>query len=77
MVLCLDFYYRLLVIASSQISPIFSTHTRKKGVPGIYNRGRDVGPYTRVGSVADRENRVWASTISSPLRVSARIATFY
>ena len=49
--------------ASSLGSPIFSTHTRKEGEPGIQCHVRDVAPYTRVGRVADHENCVWASAI--------------
>ena len=51
-------------VASFPGSPIFSTHARKEGEPGIQCHVRDVGPYTRVGRVADRENCAWASAIS-------------
>ena len=71
------------VLASSPVSPIFSTHTRKKSEPWIQNHVSDVGPYTRVGSVADRENCAWARKTFEPsgsmrvrrnaIRVSARI----
>ena len=50
-------------IASSPGSPIFSMHARKEGEPGIQYHMHDVAPYTRVGRVADRENRTWASVI--------------
>ena len=48
-------------------SPIFSTHTRKEGAPGIQCHVCDVGPYTRVGRVADRENCAWGARFSSAL----------
>ena len=50
-------------VASSPVSPIFSTHARKEGEPGIQNHVHDVGPYTWVGRVAGGENDAWASTI--------------
>ena len=42
-------------------------HERKEGEPGIQNRVRDIGPYTRVGMVVDCENYTLARTISSSL----------
>ena len=50
-------------VASSPVSSIFSTHARKEGEPGIQNHVRDVGPYTRVGKVADRDNCMWERTM--------------
>ena len=47
-----------LRVASSPVSPIFSTHARKEG-----EHARDVGLYTRVGRVADSESCAWARTI--------------
>ena len=74
---------RIIVDPSPSVSPIFSTHAIKEGEPGIQNNVSDVCPYTRVGSVAYRENRVWARTTFEPsgsmrvrrktTRVSARV----
>ena len=55
--------YSHLPVASSPGSPIFSTHTRKEGEPGIQCHVRDVAPYTKVGRVADCENCAWAGSI--------------
>ena len=52
--------------ASLPVSPIFSMHARKEGEPGIQNHVRDVGSYTRVGSVADHENCTWVKTTFEP-----------
>ena len=41
------------MVASSPVSPIFSTQARKEGETGIQNHVSDVGPYTRIGSVAN------------------------
>ena len=54
-------------IALSPVSPVFSTHERKEGEPGIQNHMHDVDSYTRIGRVADRENCMWARTILSSL----------
>ena len=43
-------------LASSPDSPIFSTYMRKKGERGIQCHVCDVGPYTKVGRVADHES---------------------
>ena len=74
---------REVTVASSPVSPIFSTHARKEGEPGIQNHVTDLCPYTRVGSVAGRENCAWARTTFEPsgsmrvgrkaTRVSARV----
>jgi hypothetical protein len=58
-------YYNLNIsVASSPGSPIFfNARKRKEGEPGIHCHVRDVGPYARVGRVADRENCAWVSTI--------------
>ena len=37
-------------------------YARKEGEPGIQNHVSNLGPYTRVGSVADREKCAWAGT---------------
>jgi hypothetical protein len=53
-----------LCLASSPGSPIFfNARVRKEEEPGIQCHVRDVGPYARVGRVADRENCAWVSTI--------------
>ena len=52
------------MLASSPGSPIFSMHARKEGEPGIQCHMHDVGPFTKVERVADRENCTWASAIS-------------
>ena len=61
----LQYYTGIGTVASSLVSPIFSTHARKEGEPGIQNHVTDVCPYTRV-SVADRENCAWARTTFEP-----------
>ena len=40
-------FYSVYGLASSPVFPIFSTHTRKEGEPGIQNHVHDVGPYTK------------------------------
>ena len=51
-------------LASSPASPIFfNARERKEGEPGIQCHVHDVGPYTRVGRVADRENCAWAGKV--------------
>ena len=50
-------------------------YARKEGEPGIQSHVYDVGPYTRVGRVADRENCAWASAIfehSGSIRVGMK-----
>ena len=61
-----DFLSTYLSVTSSPVSPIFSTHARKErelAGPGIHNHMHDIGLYTRVGSVAGRENCAWARTV--------------
>ena len=63
-----------LPLASSPGSLIFfNAHKRKEGEPGIQCHMRDVGPYTRVGRVADRENCALAGNVCTchPAHVSA------
>ena len=42
-----------------RFSDLFNTHKKGKRAWDLC----DVGPYTRVGRVADRENCAWANTI--------------
>ena len=43
-----------------RLPDLFNVHENERG---IQSHVRDVGPYTRVGRVADRENCAWASAI--------------
>ena len=46
-----------------RLPDLFNIHEKERGEPGIQSHMRDIGPYTRVGSMTDRKNCAWVSVI--------------